>query len=200
MDGQESLENYSRRNNIKVFGIPEKDTNNGSDPEVWEECEAAVKNEIHTKLKINPESMVIERAHRVGKRRDPFHHLADGTKVESRPRPIVAKFLSWKDKDPVLRSARSIKPDGVQFLEDFSKRTLDKRKEKIPELIAARKSGKRAFLVMDKIMVKLMNSSKTVVRLRPEISAGFYFFTVVFFLFFSHFVVCYSCYYIAASA
>ena len=153
LDGQESFENYSRRNNIKVFGIPEKDTNNGSDPEVWEEFEAAVKNEIHTKLKINPESMVIERAHRVGKCRDPFHHLADGTKVKSRPRPIVAKFLSWKDKERVLRSARSIKPDGVQFLEDFSKRTLDKRKEKIPELIAARKSGKRAFLVMDKIII-----------------------------------------------
>ena len=24
----------------KFFGIPEKDTDNGSDPEVWEECEA----------------------------------------------------------------------------------------------------------------------------------------------------------------
>ena len=88
----------------------------------------------------------------VGKRRDPFHHLADGTKVKSRPRPIVAKFLSWKDKDRVLRSARSIKPDGTQFLKDFSERTLDKRKGKIPELIAARKCGKRAFFVMDKII------------------------------------------------
>ena len=153
LDGQESLENYSRRNNIKVFGIPEKDTNNSSNPEVWEECEAAVKKEIRTKLKVNPESMVIERAHRVGKRRDSFHHLADGTKVKSRPRTIVAKFLSWEDKDRVLRSARSIKPDGIQFLEDFSKKALDKRKEKIPDLIAARKSGKRAFLVMDKIII-----------------------------------------------
>ena len=86
--------------------------------------------------------MVIERAHRVGKRRDPFHHLADGTMVKSRPRPIVANFLSWKDKDRVLRSAKSIKPDGTQFLEDFSKKTLDKRKDKIPELIAAHRSGK----------------------------------------------------------
>ena len=153
LDGQESLENYSRRNNIKVFGIPEKDAVNGSDPEVWEECEVAVKNEIHTKLKINPESMVIDRAHRVGKRRDPFHHLADGTKVKNQPRPIVAKFLSRKDKDRVLRLARLIKPDGVQFLEDFSKRTLDKIKEKIPEFIAACKSGKRASLVMDKTII-----------------------------------------------
>ena len=80
LDGQESLESYSRRNNIKVFGIPEKDTSNGSDPEVSEECEATVKTDIHTKLKINPESMVIEKARRVGKRREPFHHLADGTR------------------------------------------------------------------------------------------------------------------------
>ena len=96
----------------------------------------------------------------------------------------------------MLRSARSVKPDGLQFLEDFNKRTLDKRKEKIPELIAACKSGKRAFLVMDEIiianntkspseiMVKLMNISQTVVRLGPEISVAFIF-TVVFFLFFS---------------
>ena len=63
--------------------------------------------------------MVIERTHRVKKCRYPFH-LADGTKVKSRPRPIVAKFLSWKDKDRVLRSARSVKPDGIQFLEDFN--------------------------------------------------------------------------------
>ena len=135
--------------------------NSCSDLEVWEKCEAAVKKEIHTKLKINPERMVIERAHRVGKRRDPFHHLADGTKVKSRPRPILAKFLSWKDKDRVLRSARSIKP-GTQFLEDFSKRTHDKRriKEKIPELIAALKSGKRVFLVMDKIII----ANKTTLR------------------------------------
>ena len=73
LDGQESFEIYSRRNNIKVFGKSEKGINNGSDPEVWEECKAAVKKEIHTKLKINPESMVIERAHKVGKRRDAFH-------------------------------------------------------------------------------------------------------------------------------
>ena len=48
--------------------------------------------------------------------------------------------------DTCIRSARSINPNDVQLLEDFSKRTLDKRKEKIPELIAACKSGKRAFL------------------------------------------------------
>ena len=113
----------------------------------------AVKKRDPYKVKINPESMVIERVHRLQKRRDPFHHLANGTKVKSRPRPIVANFLSWKNKDRVLRSARSIKPDGTQFLENFSKRTIDKRKEKTPEFIAAHESGKRAVLVMDKIII-----------------------------------------------
>ena len=35
----------------------------------------------------------------------------------------------------------------------YSKRTLDRKKEKIPELIQTRKRGKRAFLVMDRLMV-----------------------------------------------
>ena len=52
----------------------------------------------------------------------------------------------------MLRAARSLKPDDIQVLEDFSKRTLDKRKAKILAMIAARKSGKRAFLVMDRIV------------------------------------------------
>ena len=152
-NGREYLENCSRRNNIKVLGIPEKAEIEG--PELWEECETAVKDQICAKLNIDKEecqSMMIERAHWVGKRHAPFGHLADGTKVKSLPRPIVAKFLSWKDKEKVLRAARSLKPDDIQFLEDFSKRTLDKRKAKISELIAARKSGKKAFLVMDQIV------------------------------------------------
>ena len=149
----EYLENHSRRSNIKVFGIPEKAEIEG--PELWEVCENAVKDQICAKLNIKKEecqSMTIERAHRVGKQHTPFRHLADGTKVKSRARPIVAKFLNWKDKEKVLREARLLKPDDIQFLEDFSKRTLDKRKAKIPELIAAHKSGKRAFLVMDRIV------------------------------------------------
>ena len=61
LDGQESLlKTTAEEITSKFFGIPEKDTDNGNDPEVWEECEAAVKKEIRTKLKINPESMVID--------------------------------------------------------------------------------------------------------------------------------------------
>ena len=150
LDQQEYLENQSRRNNVKVFGIPEKDAKEGL--ESWEESEQLVKNEIKSKLKIEVD-LNIERAHRVGKLRPQPSHRHDGSKVKIRPRPIIVRFQSWKDKEMVVKKARQLKPESIQFYEDYSKRTLDRRKEKIHELIQARKRGKRAFLVMDRLIV-----------------------------------------------
>ena len=52
-----------------------------------------------------------------------------------------------------MKKSRQLKPESIQFYEDYSKRTLNRRKEKIPELIQTRKRGKRAFLVMDRLIV-----------------------------------------------
>ena len=68
---------------------------------------------------------------------------------------MVAKLERWKDKERILKKAREVKPDGVKFLTDLSKRTLDKREEQVPDLIAARKSGKIAYFVLDKLIVKV---------------------------------------------
>ena len=62
-DQNEQLENHSRRNNVKVIGIPEKDPN-----ESWEETENLVKNATKEHLNIE-EDVIIERAHRVGRSR-----------------------------------------------------------------------------------------------------------------------------------
>ena len=147
---QEYLENQSRHNNVKVLGIPEKNEKDGI--EAWDECEEKVKEEIKAKLGIKTE-LIIERAHRVGRKRPHPRHLENGSKITSKPRPIVARFAFWKQKDQVVRAARESKPKDVQFLEDYSKKTLEKRRELIPELIAERKKGRRAFLVMDRLVV-----------------------------------------------
>ena len=42
---------------------------------------------------------------------------------------------------------------GVQFMGDFSTRTLERRASKIPEMLEARKEGKTAFMVMDKLII-----------------------------------------------
>ena len=148
LDKQEYLENYSRRNNVKILGIQEKDRKDGN--ETWEECEEKAVEAIKTQLKIT-EDLKIERAHRVGKPRPQFRHV-DGNRIANKPRPIFVRFHSWKVKEKVVQAARRIRPDGMKFFEDFSKRTLDRRKEMIPKLIKKRKEGKRVFLVMDKIV------------------------------------------------
>ena len=135
MDKQEYLENSSRRNNVKILGIPEKTKKNGK--EICEESEIKAIEAIKKKLEIT-DDLKIERAHRVGRPRPKFRHI-EGAKVENKPRPIVVRFQSWKDKEMALRAARRIRPEGMKFFEDFSKRTLDRRKENMPELIKKRR-------------------------------------------------------------
>ena len=86
----EYLENQSRRNNVKILGIPEDD-----DEKSWDDTESKVKEAIKNKLGIEDE-IKIERAHRIGKRstddgkqRNSWH----GTRSNG-PRPIVAKIDS----------------------------------------------------------------------------------------------------------
>eukprot|EP00112_Aurelia_sp_Birch-Aquarium-sp1_P002018 Seg1220.2 transcript_id=Seg1220.2/GoldUCD/mRNA.D3Y31 product="LINE-1 type transposase domain-containing protein 1" protein_id=Seg1220.2/GoldUCD/D3Y31 len=144
----EYLENSSRRNNIRIVGVPEAPHFRES----WEESEQIVKDKINTLLGIS-EDLQIERAHRVGKPKT-FFTRPDGSRVKAWPRPIVAKFQSWKQKESVLKEARAKKPDGIKFFPDLSQRTLEKRERLVPQLLDARKHGKIAYFVLDKLVVK----------------------------------------------
>ena len=113
----------------------------------WEESEKIIKDKIRDLLQIQYE-LVIERAHRVGNRpqkRD------DGTEE---PRPNIAKFQSWKQREMVLKKAREVKPQNIKFLADFSQLTLNCRRDQVPELIKARKAGQTAYFVADRLIVK----------------------------------------------
>ena len=41
----------------------------------------------------------------------------------------------------------------VVFMGDFSKRTLERRRSKIPDILEARRNGKTAFMVMDYLVI-----------------------------------------------
>ena len=105
---------------------------------------------IKTKLDIQ-DDFSIERAHRVGKPRPPFRRI-NGAKVPSKPRTIAVRFLSWKEKERVVRAVRRIKPDGLNFFEDFSKKkhlneeerrsqNLSEKERKIKTCIFSRGQG-----------------------------------------------------------
>ena len=65
----------------------------------------------------------------------------------------MAKIKSWKVKDTIMKAARKKKPKDTRFMDDFAKRTLERRASKIPEMLEGRKAGKTAFLIMDKLVV-----------------------------------------------
>ena len=149
LGNQEYLENQSRRNTLYVTGIQE----NGK--ESWDETEVILKSKSKELLKIS-DDLTIERAHRVNSKPNGRRASsgARGGRKDERSRPILAKVLNWKEKERVLAAARSIRPDGVKFVQDFSQATLDRRYELVPKLKEARRQGKIAFFIADRLIIK----------------------------------------------
>ena len=52
-----------------------------------------------------------------------------------------------------MKTARKKKCKDTRFMDDFAKRTLERRASKIHEMLEARKARKTAFLIMDKLVV-----------------------------------------------
>ena len=135
------LENRSRRNNIRIIGIPEKRN------ETWEESEVMVKAALTEKLGLAQEPR-IERAHRVSK---PTQLNGSARKT---PRHIVCRLFDWKEKQSILKQARIIKPSGLYVHEDVAEATMAKRREQMPRLRQAKQEGKIAYFVLDKLVIK----------------------------------------------
>ena len=95
---------------------------------------------IQEKLEI--EDVNIERAHRVG------------NTSNTSPRTVVAKFSSFKGKQLVLSAAKKLKGQNIYINEDFSKETMDIRKEKWMSVKSLKSQGKYGVLVYDKNVVK----------------------------------------------
>ena len=123
----EYLENQSRRNNIRVKGIPE------SEKETWEEVESKVKDAIKIKLDLEVD---IERAHRVEQRKQ------------------GKKRSDWKQREQVLRKARKEKPVGLHISEDVALSTLLKHQAHLEKFKAAKQAGKIAYFVLDRLVIR----------------------------------------------
>ena len=111
------MEDRSRRNNIRVEGIP------GSENEGWDVTEEKLKKVIKDELDI--ENIVIERAHRVKQNND-NNEKNDQTRKQG---TVVANLLYFEDKQDILQDAKSRKIRNFYFKEDCSRETLAIRKE-----------------------------------------------------------------------
>ena len=120
------LNNRSKRNNLRILGIKE-------DPRelwLWEECENKIYDLLEEKLEMDGSNVTIEMAHRVGE------------KLNDKERVIVVQFLFYKDKTNILRNCKKLKGTKFSIFEDFSKETMQIRKEKWKKVLANRKQGK----------------------------------------------------------
>ena len=99
--------------------------------------------------------MEIVRAHRTGTKHAPGATREDGSAFG--PRAMVIKFKSWKQKEAVLRIARNKKLDGLYFHPDLAERTLQRRRSQVPEMLRARKEGKTAYIIRDKLVISEKN-------------------------------------------
>ncbi|KAK2192591.1 hypothetical protein NP493_26g03051 [Ridgeia piscesae] len=90
-DGIDYVENQTRRNNLRIDGVAEIAAGN------WADTEAVVRKSFTTALKL-PEAQAnairIEHAHRTG------------PSCTGRPKTIVVRFESYKDRDCILQAAR----------------------------------------------------------------------------------------------
>lgn len=111
LERTDELEQYQRRNNVRIFGIEETAGEN-TDQIVAELCRG----------KLGVVDLTVEalcRTHRVGRPPKP------GPNGEKRHRPIIVRFTSYRDRRLVYESKKKLKGTGIIIREDLTARRLE---------------------------------------------------------------------------
>ena len=136
----------SMRNNLMIHGMEELGGK--------EDCEKMVRDLIVDKCGVTG-AVRLERVHRIPTGERP---------AGSKPRPMIAKFLDFKDKQNVKRNAKNL-PRGIKVSDDLPKEIRIARKMLVPDLERAKAANKDAFivfparLIVDKVEVKAIRPS-----------------------------------------
>ena len=106
------IQQYSRRNSVRVFGIPET-ANEVTDVLVID----AVTKHLNCPLSVDD----IDRSHRSGK---PRASSGPGNNIP-KPRPILVKFCSYRKKAQIMKVKRKLKNTGLSIHEDLTTKNYD---------------------------------------------------------------------------
>lgn len=94
----DDLEQYQRRDNLRVFGVPETE---------GEDTDHLIM-DVARKVGEDIQLIDISRSHRVG------------PKTGQKPRPIIVKFVSYRDRSRLFHSKRKLKGSGITIREDLT--------------------------------------------------------------------------------
>lgn len=89
---------------------------------------------MESKLDVETKDIEFQRVHRVGK-----------VTSDRRPRPIIARFLRYGDREFIFSKARALKGTGCGISADLPREIVQRRKVQEMKLVDARKDRKRAF-------------------------------------------------------
>ena len=93
----DEMEQYGRRNNLRIFGVSESDNEDTDDPVL----------SVASKLGLTLDAACIDRSHRLGKK---------GLKV----RPIIVKFVSYSDRRLMFGVKKKLKGTKLTIREDLA--------------------------------------------------------------------------------
>ncbi|CAH2086697.1 unnamed protein product [Euphydryas editha] len=134
-----ALENATKKNNIIIHGFKETETN-------YTELFNSI-TELLGKLGIKIDNHDINKLHRIGKRTD------------GKTRPILISLTTYNKKIEILRNKKKML-EPTYITEDFSKETLQKRKELQEELHREREKGNNVYIKNNKVVTKPKGNEK----------------------------------------
>ena len=117
-----------------------------------------------------------------------------GAKKPDSPRPIIARFLRFPDREKVFKRALELKDEiDVKLYADYPREIQERRRKLWPRLRRAREEGKRAFFDKKEPGKLIIVGHMVTYNCNVLVSVLFFVFCflfVCFFLFFFH----YECY------
>ena len=133
------LEAYTRRESIKIFNMKEDEAARDVN------TESLVRDMLRDKMKIpeeDVESIRFERVHRIASR-----------KPSSKPRPIIAKFSFYQDKEFVWSFVKNLKGSAIGIANDFPKEIDEIHQKLYPVLKMAKQAKQSAYFKVDKLII-----------------------------------------------
>ena len=95
----DDLEQYTRRTNIRIYGIPESNEENA---DLREDTDILAMNFVKAELGVDHKPEDISRSHRIGKR-------------SSKPRPIIVRLSRHNTKVEILQKRRVLKQNKRKY-------------------------------------------------------------------------------------
>lgn len=132
------LQSQSMRNNLVFANIEEAPSG------VQENTEQKLREFLESKMKLAKEQvdrMAFERVHRMGQ------------KVPGSNRKIVAKFTLFKERELVRKQWKTLDNTPYYVHEQFPKEVVAKRRQLIPKMKEAKRSGKNAWIAYDTLYI-----------------------------------------------